>query len=218
MAETERLRFDLPSMLARVGARRESLRLAPRESFFSQGDDPDFLVYLQAGRARLTVASSAGKEATLALIAEGDFIGEDAMAESRGPRNATATAVTHCAAIKIARDEMVRAMQRDTAVADLFLNFLLTRSMRVQADLVDQLFNSCEKRLARMLLIMAGFDTRPAEEVPIPKITQEMLAEMIGSTRSRVSFFMNRFRRKGFIRYDCGIHVRKSLSSVVLSD
>lgn len=195
MAEADKIRFDLAATLSRAGVRPEIVRAMPKAVFFFQGDSADCLFYLQSGRAKLTVTSAAGKEATLALLSDGDFIGEDAIAETAVPRISTATAISRCIVLKIWRTEMLHAMQQEQALSDLLLNFLLTRSMRVQADLVDQLFNSCEKRLARVLLLMANFDTSEEEQMPIPKISQETLAEMIGTTRSRVSFFMNRFRR-----------------------
>jgi CRP-like cAMP-binding protein len=164
------------------------------------------------------VISSAGKEATIALLTAGDFVGEESMAGMTGMRMATATALTQCSALKIERAEMVRVMHEEHAFSDLFLKYLLARSMRIQADLVDQLFNSSEKRLARILLLMAEFGQTGEPESMIPKISQETLAEMIGSTRSRVSFFMNRFRKLGFIDYNGGIHVHKSLLNVVLHD
>ena len=164
------------------------------------------------------VVSPAGKEATITLLAGGDFVGEESLAALSGLRLATAVAVTACTAIKIKRDEMVRVMHEEHDFSDLFLKFLLARSMRIQADLVDQLFNSSEKRLARILLLMAEFG-RPGEPEPmIPKISQETLAEMIGTTRSRVSFFMNRFRKLGFIDYSGRIRVHKSLLNIVLHD
>ena len=218
MAEAEKIRFDLVAALARAGVRPEIVRAAPKAVFFAQGDAADCLYYLQSGRAKLTVTSAGGKEATLALLADGDFIGEDAVAETTGLRISTATAISRCIALKIRRTKMLHAMQQEQALSDLLLSFLLARSLRVQADLVDQLFNSCEKRLARALLLMANFDASQEEQAPIPKISQETLAEMIGTTRSRVSFFMNRFRRQGFIRYDGGIHVHKSLLNILLKD
>ena len=162
--------------------------------------------------------SSAGKEATIALLAAGDFVGEESMAGTPALRMATATALTQCSALKIERTEMVRVMHEEHAFSDLFLKFLLARSMRTQADLVDQLFNSSEKRLARILLLMAEFGQAGEPEPVIPKISQETLAEMIGTTRSRVSFFMNRFRKLGFIEYNGGIKVHKSLLNVILHD
>jgi CRP-like cAMP-binding protein len=194
------------------------VKLEPRETFFSQGDPTDSVFYLQSGRAKLTVVSQFGKEATITLLSSGDFVGEESLAAVVGLRLATATAVNTCTALKIARDEMIRVMHDEPAFADMFLKFLLTRSMRTQADLVDQLFNSSEKRLARILLIMAEFGKPGEQETFIPPITQETLADMIGTTRSRVSFFMNRFRKLGFISYDGRIQVHKSLLNVVLLD
>jgi CRP/FNR family transcriptional regulator, cyclic AMP receptor protein len=194
------------------------IELRPKENFFSQGDAADSVYYLQKGRAKLTVVSKVGKEATITLLSAGDFVGEEALAAFAGLRLATATAVTQCTALKIMRDEMVRAMHEERAFSDLFLSFLLARSMRVQADLVDQLFNSSEKRLARILLLMAEFGEPGEPETLIPPITQETLAEMIGTTRSRVSFFMNRFRKLGFIEYNGRIRVHKSLLNVILHD
>jgi len=192
--------------------------LKPKEPFFSQGDSADCVYYIQSGRAKLTVISSAGKEATIALVTAGDFVGEESLAGSPGLRMATATAITPCSALKIDRAEMIRAMHEEHAFSDLFLKFLLERSMKTQADLIDQLFNSSEKRLARILLLMADFGKPGEPESQIPKISQETLAEMIGTTRSRVSFFMNRFRKLGFIEYNGDIKVHKSLLNVVLHD
>jgi CRP-like cAMP-binding protein len=192
--------------------------LKPKEPFFSQGDSADCVYYIQSGRAKLTVISSAGKEATIALVTAGDFVGEESLAGSPGLRMATATAITPCSALKIDRAEMIRAMHEEHAFSDLFLKFLLERSMKTQADLIDQLFNSSEKRLARILLLMADFGKPGEPESQIPKISQETLAEMIGTTRSRVSFFMNRFRKLGFIEYNGEIKVHKSLLNVVLHD
>jgi len=194
------------------------IELKPKENFFSQGDAADSVYYLQKGRAKLTVVSKVGKEATITLLSARDFVGEEALAAFAGLRLATATAVTQCSALKIMRDEMVRAMHEEHAFSDLFLSFLLARSMRIQADLVDQLFNSSEKRLARILLLMAEFGKPGEPETLIPPITQETLAEMIGTTRSRVSFFMNRFRKLGFIEYNGRIRVHKSLLNVILHD
>ena len=174
--------------------------------------------YLESGRAKLTVVSDQGKEATISLLVVGDFVGEEAIASTAGLRMASATAITSCTALKIDRNDMIRAMRDDQAFSDMFLRFLLARSMRTQADLIDQLFNSSEKRLARMLLLMAEFGQPGEQETLIPKITQETLAEMIGTTRSRVSFFMNRFRKMGFIEYNGGIHVHKSLLNVILHE
>ena len=176
------------------------------------------MYYLQKGRAKVTVVSQRGKEATITLLSTGDFVGEESLAAIVGLRLATATAINTCTALKISRDEMVRVMHDEPAFADIFLKFLLTQSMRTQADLVDQLFNSSEKRLARILLLMAEFGKPGEPETFIPPITQETLADMIGTTRSRVSFFMNRFRKLGFISYNGRIQVHKSLLNVVLLD
>ncbi len=192
--------------------------MKPKQAFFTQGDPADSVFYLQSGRARLTVVSQSGKEATITLLSAGDFVGEESLASVPGMRLATATAVNICSALKIGRDEMIRVMHEEPAFSDMFLKFLLARSMRTQADLVDQLFNSSEKRLARILLLMAEFGKPGEPETFIPPITQETLAEMIGTTRSRVSFFMNRFRKLGFIDYNGRIQVHKSLLNVVLLD
>jgi CRP/FNR family cyclic AMP-dependent transcriptional regulator len=210
--------FSPAAFLASAGLGRSVIELKPQEHFFSQGDLADSVFFLQKGRAKVTVVSTAGKEATILLLAPQDFVGEEALASIAGLRLATATAVSSCTALKIMRDEMIRVMHQEHAFSDLFLSFLLARSMRVQADLVDQLFNSSEKRLARILLLMAEFG-RPGEpETLIPPITQETLADMIGTTRSRVSFFMNRFRKLGFIEYNGRIRVHKSLLNVILHD
>jgi CRP-like cAMP-binding protein len=190
----------------------------PKEFFFSQRDPADSIFYLRKGSARLTVVSQEGKEATITLLCAGDFIGEEALASLGGLRMATATAITACTALRIEREEMVRVMHEEHTFSDLFLKFLLARSMRTQADLIDQLFNSSEKRLARILLLMAEFGKPGEPERLIPAISQKMLADMIGTTRSRVCFFMNRFRKLGFIEYNGRIRVYKSLLNVVLLD
>ena len=218
MTDLNHLGFDPAVFLARAGLGRRVVQLKPKEPFFSQGDSADCVYYIQSGRAKLTVISSAGKEATIALVTAGDFVGEESLAGSPGLRMATATAITPCSALKIDRAEMIRAMHEEHAFSDLFLKFLLERSMKTQADLIDQLFNSSEKRLARILLLMADFGKPGEPESQIPKISQETLAEMIGTTRSRVSFFMNRFRKLGFIEYNGEIKVHKSLLNVVLHD
>jgi CRP-like cAMP-binding protein len=218
MIELGKPGFDATAFLMNAGLGRRIVQLAPKMAFFSQGDPADSVFYLQKGRAKVTVVSAAGKEATITIVAAGEFVGEGALAALAGRRLSTATALTPCTALKISRDEMIRVMHEEHSFSDMFLKFLLERSMRIQADLVDQLFNSSEKRLARILLLMAEFG-RPGEpEQYIPKISQETLAEMIGTTRSRVSFFMNRFRKLGFIEYNGRIKVHKSLLNVVLHD
>jgi CRP/FNR family transcriptional regulator, cyclic AMP receptor protein len=218
MVELEKPRFDAAAFLANAGVGRRIIRLEPKKAFFSQGGPADSVFYLQNGRAKVTVVSPAGKEATITLLSAGDFVGEEALAAMAGLRLATATAITACTALRISREEMIRVMHEEHSFSDLFLQVLLERSMRIQADLVDQLFNSSEKRLARILLIMAEFGKPGDSEQYIPKISQETLAEMIGTTRSRVSFFMNRFRKLGFIEYNERIKVHKSLLNAVLLD
>lgn len=210
--------FDPAAFLANAGLGRRIVQVKPKRVFFSQGNPADSIFYLQKGRAKLTVVSTSGKEATILLLAAGDFVGEESLSSVGGLRMATATALTACTALKIDSDEMIRVMHEEHAFSDLFLKFLLARSMRTQADLIDQLFNSSEKRLARILLLMAEFGKPGEPETLIPQITQETLAEMIGTTRSRVSFFMNRFRKLGFIEYNGRIRVHKSLLNVVLHD
>ena len=218
MVELEKPRFDAAAFLASADLGRSIVQVAPKDAFFSQGDPADSVFYLQNGRAKVSVVSAAGKEATITLLSSGDFVGEEALAAVSGLRLSTATAVTACTTLKISREEMIRVMHEEHSFSDLLLRFLLERSMRIQADLVDQLFNSSEKRLARILLLMAEFGKPGEPEQYIPKITQETLAEMIGTTRSRISFFMNRFRKLGFIEYNGRIKVHKSLLSVVLHD
>jgi CRP-like cAMP-binding protein len=210
--------FDPVAFLACAGLGRRIIDVKPNEVFFTQGDRADAVFYLQSGRAKLTVVSQNGKEATITLLSTGDFVGEESLAAVPGLRLYTAIAINACKALMIGREEMIRVMHDEPGFVDIFLKFLLARSMRNQADLVDQLFNSSEKRLARILLLMAEFGKPGERETLIPPITQETLAEMIGTTRSRVSFFMNRFRRLGFISYNGRIQVHKSLLNVVLLD
>jgi CRP-like cAMP-binding protein len=218
MIEPEKPEFNAATFLASAGLGRRIIQLAPKEAFYSQGDPADAVFYIQQGRATVTVVSAAGKEATISLASAGEFVGEAALAAVPGLRLSTATAITACTALKITRGEMVRVMHEERDFSELFMKFLLGRSMRVQADLVDQLFNSSEKRLARILLLMAEFGKPGEPEHYIPRISQETLAEMIGTTRSRVSFFMNRFRKLGFVEYNGRIKVHKSLLNVVLLD
>ncbi|MGC9225025.1 MAG: Crp/Fnr family transcriptional regulator [Terracidiphilus sp.] len=218
MAEQNKPAFDPGQYLMSAGLGRRIVYLEPKQNFFSQGDPADAVFYLQKGQAKITVVSSVGKEATITFLSPGDFVGEETLAAIAGPRLSTAIAISACTALKIGREEMVRVMHQEHAFSDLFLKFLIERSMRIQADLVDQLFNSSEKRLARLLLSMAEFGKPGEPDGQLPKISQETLAEMVGTTRSRVSFFMNRFRRLGFIDYKSGIVVHKSLLNVVLHD
>jgi CRP/FNR family cyclic AMP-dependent transcriptional regulator len=210
--------FDLATFLEEAGMGRKLVHLKPKQVFFSQGNSADAIFYLQTGRAQLTVVSPDGKEAIIAFLSPGQFIGEESLASIGALHLATATAIEICTALEIAREEMIRVMHEERAFSEMYMKFLLARSMRTQADLVDQLFNSSEKRLARILLLMAEFG-QPGEPEPlIPPITQGTLAEMVGTTRSRVSFFMNRFRELGLIEYNGRIRVHKSLLNVVLHD
>jgi CRP/FNR family cyclic AMP-dependent transcriptional regulator len=210
--------FDLPNFLTHSGLGRKVVSVKPKHIFFSQGSTANSVFYLQKGRVKLSVMSSAGKEATITFISAGDFIGEESMAKVAGLHMASAIAITPCTALKIQSVEMVRVMQQEQSFSDMFRNFLLDRSMRIQADLVDQLTNSSEKRLARILLQMAEFDWMTEEMTLVPPVTQGTLADMIGTTRSRVSFFMNRFRKMGFIEYNYSgrIRVHRLLLDVVL--
>jgi len=186
--------------------------------FFSQGGIADAIFFLDSGRAKLSVVSQRGKEATVTMLAPGDFIGEESLAGGTELYNATATAVTPCKALKLTRKEMVSLLHEQHEFSDIFLKFVLLRGVRTREDLVDQLFNNSEKRLARTLLIMAEFGKPGEPESLIPPVTQEELADMIGTTRSRVSKFMNNFRKLGYITYNGRIHVHKALLNVVLHD
>jgi len=197
---------------------RRIVGLKKDQIIFSQGDPADTILYIQSGKAKLTVVSSAGKEATIALLGAGDFLGEECIANSQPLRMATATAISEGKALRIDRKEMIRALHQEHDLADIFVSYLLARNLRVQEDLVDQLFNSSEKRLARILLLLAQFGKEGTPETVIPRITQETLAEMVGTTRSRVSFFMNRFRKLGFIEYNGELQIHRSLLNIVLHD
>jgi CRP-like cAMP-binding protein len=210
--------FDVTKFLAEAGLGRQIIQLKAKQQLFSQGSLADAAFYLQKGRVQLTVISKQGKEVTIAIISAGEFVGEESIVTVSGMRLATATALSPCSALVIERDEILRVMHTEHAFSEMFIVFLLKRSMRMQADLVDHLFNSSEKRLARILLLMAESGTAGEPKPLIPTVTQEALAAMIGTTRSRVSFFMNRFRKLGFIEYDGRIRVDKSLLNVVLHD
>jgi CRP-like cAMP-binding protein len=218
MSGANHTNFDPITFLANAGLGRRIVHLASKQAIFSQGDHADSIFYLQKGRAKLTVVSKSGKEATITLLFPGDFVGEESIAAIAGRRLATATAITNSSALKIDRAEMIRILDEEHSFSHLFLSFLLARSMRTQADLVDQLFNSSEKRLARLLLLMAEIGRPDEADRLIPEITQETLADMIGTTRTRVNFFMNRFRKLGFIEYNGRIRVHKSLLNVILHD
>jgi CRP-like cAMP-binding protein len=210
--------FTTATYLATAGPGRTIVRLKARQVCFAQGDLADSVFYIQTGRAKLTVVSHKGKEATVTLLDAGDFFGEESMAGIDERRTASASAVNPCSVLRIARDQMLRVLHQEHDFSDFFLQFIVQRGMRTQADLVDQLFNSSERRLARTLLLMAEFGKSGDPESFIPPVSQETLAEIIGTTRSRVSFFMNRFRKLGYIDYNGRIRVNKSLLNVVLHD
>ncbi len=211
--------FDLSTFLSQAGVGRTIADLHKKQIIFSQGDRADAVFYIQNGQVRLSVISSRGKEATIALLGEGDFLGEECLTNSQPLRMATAAATTESVVLKIDRKEMARVLHEQHAFSDIFVAYLLSRNLRVQQDLVDQLFNSSEKRLARVLLLLAHFGKeKELPETVIPKISQETLAEMVGTTRSRINFFMNRFRKLGLIEYNGKLLIRRTLLKVVLHD
>jgi CRP/FNR family cyclic AMP-dependent transcriptional regulator len=218
MAENRESLFNIDEYLATAGPGRKVIRLNAKQVFSAQGDVADCLFYLRVGRAKLTIVSKGGKEATVTLLAPGDFFGEECMAGPNNLRTTSATALTVCVVLKIASAELTRVLHEEKTFSDLFVQFLALRSTRTQADLVDQLFNNTERRLARTLLLMADYGNASGPETLIPPVTQETLADMIGTTRSRVSFFMNRFRRLGYISYKNRIRIHKSLLMMVLED
>jgi CRP/FNR family transcriptional regulator, cyclic AMP receptor protein len=210
--------FNPEIFLATAGLGRRVLTLKKNEVAYAQGDPADALFYVQRGQLRVTVTSAIGKEATIALVGAGEFVGENCMVSAHPVRLATATAMADCALLRINKVDMVRVLHEKHELSDMFVSFLLTKNARIQADLVDQLFNSSEKRLARILLLLAQFGKESKPETVVPKISQEVLAEMIGTTRSRVSFFMNRFRKLGFIEYNGEIRVHNTLLNIFLQE
>jgi CRP/FNR family cyclic AMP-dependent transcriptional regulator len=211
-------RFDPRSFLATAGIGKMLRQYVPKEALFSQGGPADTVFYIRTGRVRLAVLSNQGREATIALLGPGDFLGEESIASDQPVRMATATAITVCTILTIERKEMLRTLHVEHAFSDLFVAYMIERHSRTQADLVDQLFNSSEKRLARALLLLARFGKEKRSEEVTPTVSQEILAEMVGTTRSRVNFFMNRFRKLGLIDYNGGLIVNSSLLDVVLHD
>jgi CRP-like cAMP-binding protein len=218
MANESKTRFDVDAFLKNAGPGRKIVQLNSAQAFFYQGDPADCVFYLHKGRVKISVLSSAGKEATIRLVTASNFFGEKAMATEPGLRVTTATAVTACTALRIERSEFLRVMHEEQAFSNLFSSFLLDCSLRTQADLVDQLFNRAEKRLARVLLLLAEYGEPGEENTLIQPISQEALAGMIGSTRPRVNAFLSRFRKLVFIEYHGRIRVHKSLLSVFLRD
>jgi CRP/FNR family transcriptional regulator, cyclic AMP receptor protein len=217
MAVKHRPSFDTKSFLARVGDGRSIGKYRKGQIVFSQGDPGDAVFYIQKGKAKLTVVSEQGKEAVIAILGADEFFGEGCLA-GQAQRISTVTTMTDAVIARLEKEAIVQVIHREPSFSEKFIAHLLGRSIRVEADLVDQLFNSSEKRLARMLLLLANFGKEGSPEPVIPKISQETLAEMIGTTRSRVSFFMNKFRKLGFIEYNGGIEVHSSLLNVVLHD
>src|SRR5579864_3676540 len=209
--------FDPHAFLATIGEGRKSVFFRQKQGIFAQGDTADAVFYIQTGKVKLTVVSKTGKEATIGILGDGQFFGEGSLA-GQPLRMSSATAMTDCATLRIDKKAMMEALHREHELSDMFVAYLLGRNIRYEEDLVDQLFNSSEKRLARILLLLAHIGKEGTPETVVPKISQETLAEMIGTTRSRVSFFMNRFRKLGFIHYNGGLQVHSSLLNVVLHD
>jgi CRP-like cAMP-binding protein len=212
-------KFNPKTFLSTMDGGRKITAFAKKQTIFGQGDSSDAVFYIQKGKVRLDVVSKGGKEATIGILNEGDFFGEGCLT-GQPLRLCSATAMTDCSVMRIAKTYMMEVLHREHALSDMFVAYLLTRNIRYEEDLVDQLFNSSEKRLARILLLLAHFGKEGKPEILIPKISQETLAEMIGTTRSRVSFFMNRFRKLGLIDYQAGdaLHVHSSLLNIVLHD
>jgi CRP-like cAMP-binding protein len=209
--------FNPRDVLVKVGDGKTLLQLRKKDRIIGQGDTADAVFYIQAGRVKLTVVSQQGKEAVVAILEAGSFFGEACLA-GQLVCMATATSLEPSTVVRINKQTMIDALHNEPTFAEMFLSYLLSRNIRIQEDLVDQLFNSSEKRLARILLLLAHFGKEGKPETIIPKISQETLAEMVGTTRSRVSFFMNKFKRLGFLSYDGGMHVHSSLLNVVLHD
>lgn len=216
-SRVKRLTFDA-HFLADAGLGKKVVKYASGAVAFTQGDRADAVFFVQKGKIKIGVVSQQGKEAIVAVLGAGEFVGEECIATTHPLRLVTATALTDCEMLKIGRKQMVQALARDHAFSDVFVTFLLARNARIQADLIDHLFNSSEKRLARVLLLLAQFGKEGKPETVVPNLSQESLAEMVGTTRSRVSFFMNRFRKLGFIEYNGEIRVHSSLLNVVLHD
>ena len=209
--------FDVKILLAAAGEGSATRDYQKAQPIFAQGDRADAVFFVQRGKVKLTVLSRQGKQAVIALLGPGDFFGEGCLA-GQPLRMATATAMTESAIVRLAKQTMIRVLHRDAVFSELFTTYLLSRNIRMEEDLVDQLFNSSEKRLARILLLLANFGKEGRPEPVVPKISQETLAEMVGTTRSRISHFMNKFRKLGFVQYNGGLEVHSSLLHVVLHD
>jgi len=217
LAQKQTNLFDPKVFLANVGLGRTVQHYRPKQAIFSQGDRADAVFYIQEGKVKLSVLSKQGKEATIPLLGNDDFMGEGCIASDQSIRLATATAVTDCSILRIEKSRMLRTLHAEHGFSDMFVGYVVERHNRTQADLVDQLFNSSEKRLARALLLLSRVGKEAKSETVIPRLSQETLAEMVGTTRSRVNFFMNKFRKLGF-DYDGGLEVNSSLLSVVLHE
>jgi len=217
MGTNKRSQFDIKTFLSTIDGGRTIVAAPKKKTIFAQGDSADSVFYIQRGKVKLTVVASSGKEATIGILNEGDFFGEGCLT-GQPRRMCSASAMTDCTLMRIDKKSMMEVIHRERAFSDMFVAYLLTRNIRYEEDLVDQLFNSSEKRLARVLLLLAHFGKDGKPEVAIPKISQETLAEMVGTTRSRVNFFMNRFRKLGFVRYNGELEVHSSLLNVVLHD
>ena len=217
MFELGKSNFDVAAYLASAGPGRRIVKLRESQTLFLQGESADAVFYLQSGGAKLTISKN-GKEATITHLSAGEFMGEESLSSAGALHTATATTTTDCMALKIERGEMIRVMHEELAFSERFFTFILARGMRIESDLVDQLFNSSERRLAKTLLLMANFGDIDESERVIPEITEERLAEIIGTTRSTVGFFMNRFCKLGLIDYNGGLRVRKTLLNVILHD
>jgi CRP/FNR family cyclic AMP-dependent transcriptional regulator len=214
---TQKPAFDAHAFLDSTGVARKVTEFRKKETIFSQGDSAKNVLYIQKGGVRLSVVNEAGKEAVVAILGPGDFFGEGCLS-GQSIRIGSATAVTATTVLVIEKKEMIRVLHAEHAFSDRFISYMLSRNIRVEEDLVDQLFNSSEKRLARTLLLLARYGKEGKPQELLPKISQEMLAEMVGTTRARVNFFMNKFRKLGFIKYNGGLHIDTSLLSVVLHD
>jgi len=211
------LAFDHEAFLTRIESGKTTRQYRTKQVLFSQGDAADAVFYIQSGKVRLTVVSTRGKEAVIGVLGRGSFFGEGCLA-GQPLRMSTAMSIEPSSVIRVGKSTMVRVLHRDPAFAELFIAYLLSRNVRIEEDLVDQLFNSAEKRLARILLLLARFGKESRPETVIPEVSQETLAAMVGTTRSRVSHFMNRFRKMGFIHYNGGLQVHSALLTVVLRD
>ena len=219
MTAKKLIKFDSKIFLSTIDGGRKIVAFSKKHTIFDQGDSSDAVFYVQKGKGKLTVVSKIGKEATIGILNEGDFFGEGCLT-GQPLRLCSATAMTDCSVMRIDKKSMVEVLHREHAFSDMFVAYLLTKNIRYEEDLVDQLFNSSEKRLARILLLLAHFGKEGKHEVAVPKISQETLAEMVGTTRSRVSLFMNKFRKLGFIDYHAGdaLQVHSSLLNIVLHD